>query len=275
MPIRKLKPTSPGVRAKTISGFDEITKSTPEKSLLISIPRKGGRNNNGRITAKRRGGGHKLLYRCIDYRRDKDGVAGRVTGVEYDPIRSAYIALLTYKDGEKRYILAPAGLKDGDMLMSGKDAEIRTGNCLALKDIPDGTMVHNVELRPGKGGQLVRTAGNSAQLMAKEGDYATLKLSSGEVRLVTKECRATIGVVGNADHENISLGKAGRNRWMGILPRVRAVAMNPVDHPMGGGEGKTSGGRHPCSPWGFPAKGAKTRKKKNRSNKYILSRKKK
>ncbi len=275
MPIRKLKPTSPGVRAKTISGFDEITKSTPEKSLLVSIPRKGGRNNNGRITAKRRGGGHHLLYRCIDYRRNKDGIEGRVTGVEYDPIRSAYIALLTYKDGEKRYILAPAGLKDGDVVMSGKDAEIRTGNCLALKDIPDGTMVHNVELRPGKGGQLVRTAGNSAQLMAKEGAYATLKLSSGEVRLVTKECRATIGVVGNADHENISLGKAGRNRWMGILPRVRAVAMNPVDHPMGGGEGKTSGGRHPCSPWGFPAKGAKTRKKKNRSNKYILSRKKK
>lgn len=275
MPIRKLNPTSPGVRAKTISGFDEITKSTPEKSLLVSIPRKGGRNNNGRITAKRRGGGHKLLYRMIDYRRDKDGIEARVTGIEYDPIRSAYIALLTYKDGEKRYILAPAGLTDGDVVMSGKDAEIRNGNCLPLMNIPDGTTVHNIELRPGKGGQMVRTAGNSAQLMAKEGAYATVKLSSGEVRLVKKECRATIGVVGNSDHENISWGKAGRKRWMGILPRVRAVAMNPVDHPMGGGEGKTSGGRHPCSPWGQPAKGAKTRKKRKLSSKFILSRKKK
>jgi large subunit ribosomal protein L2 len=275
MPIRKLNPTSPGVRAKTISGFDEITKSTPEKSLLVSIPRKGGRNNNGRITAKRRGGGHKLLYRVIDYRREKDGIEARVAGIEYDPIRSAYIALLIYKDGEKRYILAPAGLTDGDVVMSGKDAEIRNGNCLPLMSIPDGTTVHNIELRPGKGGQMVRTAGNSAQLMAKEGAYATVKLSSGEVRLVKKECRATIGVVGNSDHENISLGKAGRKRWMGILPRVRAVAMNPVDHPMGGGEGKTSGGRHPCSPWGQPAKGAKTRKKRKLSSKFILSRKKK
>ena len=271
MPIRKLNPTSPGVRAKTISGFDEITKSTPEKSLLVSIPRKGGRNNNGRITAKRRGGGHKLLYRVIDYRREKDGIEARVAGIEYDPIRSAYIALLIYKDGEKRYILAPAGLTDGDVVMSGKDAEIRNGNCLPLMSIPDGTTVHNIELRPGKGGQMVRTAGNSAQLMAKEGAYATVKLSSGEVRLVKKECRATIGVVGNSDHENISLGKAGRKRWMGILPRVRAVAMNPVDHPMGGGEGKTSGGRHPCSPWGQPAKGAKTRKKRKLSSKFILS----
>ena len=275
MPIRKLNPTSPGVRAKTISGFDEITKSTPEKSLLVSIPRKGGRNNNGRITAKRRGGGHKLLYRVIDYKRNKDGIEARVAGIEYDPIRSAYIALLVYKDGEKRYILAPAGLTDGDVVMSGKDAEIRNGKCLPLMCIHDGTMVHNVELRPGKGGQMVRTAGNSAQLMAKEGSHATVKLSSGEVRLVNKECRATIGVVGNSDHENISLGKAGRKRWMGILPRVRAVAMNPVDHPMGGGEGRTSGGRHPCSPWGQPAKGAKTRKKRKLSSKYILSRKKK
>lgn len=275
MPIRKLNPRSPGVRSKTISGFDEITKSTPEKSLLVSLPRQGGRNNNGRITAKRRGGGHRLLYRVIDYRREKDGIEARVTGIEYDPIRSAYIALLTYKDGEKRYILAPAGLTDGHVVMSGKDAEIRNGNCLPLMNIPDGTMVHNIELRPGKGGQMVRTAGNSAQLMAKEGPYATIKLSSGEVRLVKRECRATIGVVGNSDHENISLGKAGRKRWMGILPRVRAVAMNPVDHPMGGGEGKTSGGRHPCSPWGKPAKGAKTRKKRKLSSKFILSRKKK
>lgn len=274
MPIRKLKPTSPGVRAMTISGFDEITKSTPEKSLLVSLPRRGGRNNNGRITAKRRGGGARLLYRCIDYRRDKDGIEARVAGIEYDPIRSAYIALLIYKDGEKRYILAPVGLTDGSVVMSGKDAEVRNGNCLPLANIPDGTTIHNIELRPGKGGQMVRTAGNSAQLMAKEGAHATIKLSSGEVRLVSKDCRATIGVVGNADHENISLGKAGRKRWMGILPRVRAVAMNPVDHPMGGGEGKTSGGRHPCSPWGFPAKGAKTRKMKNVSSKYIISRKK-
>ena len=275
MPIRKLKPRSPGVRSMTISGFDEITKSTPEKSLLVSIARKGGRNNNGRITAKRRGGGHRKQYRVIDFKRRKDGIPAKVVGVEYDPNRSARIALLSYSDGEKRYIIAPSKLNVGDVLMSGENAEIRIGNCLLLKDIPEGTLIHNVEMRPGKGAQIARSAGSGVQLMAKEGDYVTLKLKSGEVRLIHRNCRATIGIVGNADHENISIGKAGRVRWMGIRPRVRAVAMNPVDHPMGGGEGRSSGGRHPCSPWGQIAKGLKTRKVKKLSNKFILSRKKK
>ncbi len=275
MPIRKLKPRSPGVRSQTVSGFDEITKSTPEKSLLVSIARKGGRNNNGRITAKRRGGGHRKQYRVIDFKRRKDGIPAKVVGVEYDPNRSARIALLSYSDGEKRYIIAPAKLNVGDVLMSGENAEIRIGNCLLLKDIPEGTLIHNVEMRPGKGAQIARSAGSGVQLMAKEGDYVTLKLKSGEVRLIHRNCRATIGTVGNADHENISIGKAGRVRWMGIRPRVRAVAMNPVDHPMGGGEGRSSGGRHPCSPWGQIAKGLKTRKVKKLSNKFILSRKKK
>ena len=275
MPIRKLKPRSPGVRSMTISGFDEITKSTPEKSLLVSIARKGGRNNNGRITAKRRGGGHRKQYRVIDFKRRKDGIPAKVVGVEYDPNRSARIALLSYSDGEKRYIIAPSKLNVGDVLMSGENAEIRIGNCLLLKDIPEGTLIHNVEMRPGKGAQIARSAGSGVQLMAREGDYVTLKLKSGEVRLIHRNCRATIGTVGNADHENISIGKAGRVRWMGIRPRVRAVAMNPVDHPMGGGEGRSSGGRHPCSPWGQIAKGLKTRKVKKLSNKFILSRKKK
>ena len=275
MPIRKLKPRSPGVRSMTISGFDEITKSTPEKSLLVSIARKGGRNNNGRITAKRRGGGHRKQYRIIDFKRRKDGIPAKVVGIEYDPNRSARIALLSYSDGEKRYIIAPAKLNVGDVLMSGEKAEVRIGNCLLLRDIPEGTLIHNVEMRPGKGAQIARSAGSGVQLMAKEGEYVTLKLKSGEVRLIHKNCRATIGTVGNADHENISIGKAGRTRWMGIRPRVRAVAMNPVDHPMGGGEGRSSGGRHPCSPWGQIAKGLKTRKVKKLSNKFILSRKKK
>ena len=275
MPIRKLKPRSPGVRSMTISGFDEITKSTPEKSLLVSLSRKGGRNNNGRITAKRRGGGHRKQYRVIDFKRRKDGIPAKVVGVEYDPNRSARIALLSYSDGEKRYIIAPSKLNVGDVLMSGENAEIRIGNCLLLKDIPEGTLIHNVEMRPGKGAQIARSAGSGVQLMAKEGDYVTLKLESGEVRLIHRNCRATIGTVGNADHENISIGKAGRVRWMGIRPRVRAVAMNPVDHPMGGGEGRSSGGRHPCSPWGQIAKGLKTRKVKKLSNKFILSRKRK
>ena len=275
MPIRKLKPRSPGVRSMTISGFDEITKSTPEKSLLVSIARKGGRNNNGRITAKRRGGGHRKQYRIIDYKRRKDGIPAKVVGIEYDPNRSARIALLSYSDGEKRYIISPAKLNVGDVLMSGEGAEVRIGNCLILKDIPEGTLIHNVEMRPGKGAQIARSAGSGVQLMAKEGEYVTLKLKSGEVRLIHKNCRATIGTVGNADHENISIGKAGRVRWMGIRPRVRAVAMNPVDHPMGGGEGRSSGGRHPCSPWGQIAKGLKTRKVKKLSNKFILSRKRK
>ena len=275
MPIRRLKPRSPGVRFQTISGFDEITKSTPEKSLLVSLSRKGGRNNNGRITAKRRGGGHRKQYRVIDFKRRKDGIPAKVVGVEYDPNRSARIALLSYSDGEKRYIIAPSKLNVGDVLMSGENAEIRIGHCLLLKDIPEGTLIHNVEMRPGKGAQIARSAGSGVQLMAKEGDYVTLKLKSGEVRLIHRNCRATIGTVGNADHENISIGKAGRVRWMGIRPRVRAVAMNPVDHPMGGGEGRSSGGRHPCSPWGQIAKGLKTRKVKKLSNKFILSRKRK
>ena len=274
MPIRKMKPRSPGVRFQTVSGFDEVTKSTPEKSLLVSIARKGGRNNHGRITAKRRGGGHRKQYRVIDFKRRKDGIPGKVVGIEYDPNRSARIALLSYSDGEKRYIISPAKLNVGDVLMSGEKADIRIGNCLPLKDIPEGTLIHNVEMRPGKGAQIARSAGSSVQLMAKEGEYVNLKLKSGEVRLIHKNCRATIGTVGNADHENISIGKAGRVRWMGRRPRVRAVAMNPVDHPMGGGEGRSSGGRHPCSPWGQSAKGLKTRNVKKLSNKFILSRKK-
>jgi large subunit ribosomal protein L2 len=274
MPIRKLKPRSAGVRHQTISGFDEITKSTPEKSLLVAIGRTGGRNNHGRITMRRRGGGHRKQYRIIDFKRKKDGIPAKVVGIEYDPNRSARIALLSYADGEKCYIIAPSKISVGDVLMSGENAEIRNGNCLPLKDIPEGTIIHNVEMRPGKGAQMARSAGTSVQLMAKEGDYVTLKLRSGEVRLILKTCRATIGAVGNADHENVSIGKAGRVRWMGVRPRVRAVAMNPVDHPMGGGEGRSSGGRHPCSPWGQIAKGLKTRNVKKLSNKFILSRKK-
>ena len=275
MSVRKLKPRSPGSRSRTIPGFEEITKSTPEKRLLDAIARTGGRNNRGRLTAKRRGGGHRKQYRIIDFKRNKDGVEAKVASVEYDPNRSANIALLIYSDGEKRYILSPDGLGVGDRVTSGDDAEIRTGNSLPIKLIPEGTQVHNIELRCGKGGQMARSAGASAQLMAKEGSYATLKLSSGEVRLVGVSCRATIGVVGNSEHANVSYGKAGRTRWIGRRPRVRAVAMNPVDHPMGGGEGRSSGGRHPCSPWGQPAKGFKTRSPCKSSNKFILNRRKK
>jgi len=275
MPVRKLKPRSPGSRSRTIPGFEEITKSTPEKRLLDAIARTGGRNNRGRLTAKRRGGGHRKQYRIIDFKRNKDGVEAKVASVEYDPNRSANIALLVYGDGEKRYILSPDGLGVGDRVTSGDQAEIRTGNSLPIKLIPEGTQVHNVELRCGKGGQMARSAGASAQLMAKEGSYATLKLSSGEVRLVGVSCRATIGAVGNSEHANVSYGKAGRTRWIGRRPRVRAVAMNPVDHPMGGGEGRSSGGRHPCSPWGQPAKGFKTRSPRKSSNKFILNRRKK
>ena len=275
MPVRKLKPRSPGSRSRTIPGFEEITKSTPEKRLLDAIARTGGRNNRGRLTAKRRGGGHRKQYRIIDFKRNKDGVEAKVASVEYDPNRSANIALLVYGDGEKRYILSPDGLGVGDRVTSGDQAEIRTGNSLPIKLIPEGTQVHNIELRCGKGGQMARSAGASAQLMAKEGSYATLKLSSGEVRLVGVSCRATIGAVGNSEHANVSYGKAGRTRWIGRRPRVRAVAMNPVDHPMGGGEGRSSGGRHPCSPWGQPAKGFKTRSPRKSSNKFILNRRKK
>ncbi len=275
MPTRKLNPRSAGVRFQTISGFEDISKKSPEKSLVVSISRKGGRNCYGRITARRRGGGHRKLYRIIDFKRNKDGIPAKVAGIEYDPNRSAFIALLNYSDGEKRYILAPQGIKDGDTVMSGADVEIRAGNCLPLQSIPEGTLIHNIEMRPGKGGQIARSAGAYAQLMAKEGKTVTVKMSSGEVRLISKQCRATIGTVGNSEHENIKIGKAGRVRWKGRRPRVRAVAMNPVDHPMGGGEGRSSGGRHPCSPWGMPAKGFKTRKKSKPSEKYIMSRKKK
>ena len=275
MPVRKMKPTSPGVRHRTISGFDEVTKKTPEKSLVVSIPKSGGRNNNGRITARRWGGGHKKLYRLIDFKRDKDGIPAKITGIEYDPNRSANIALLIYSDGEKRYMLAPTGLTDGDVVMSGEKAEVKNGNCLPLGMIPEGTLLHNIEMRPGKGGQIARCAGSSVQLMAKDGKWATIKMSSGEVRRISIKCRSTIGTVGNSEHENVTIGKAGKVRWMGRRPRVRAVAKNPVDHPMGGGEGRSSGGRHPCSPWGQPAKGYKTRKKNKPSEKMILSRKKK
>ena len=275
MTVRKLNPRTPGTRHRTIPGFEEITKSTPEKSLLESISRTGGRNNRGRMTAKRRGGGHRKQYRIIDFKRNKDNVEARVEGVEYDPNRSANIALLVYGDGEKRYILSPNGLKVGDKVASGDKAEIKTGNSLTIKLIPEGTQLHNIELRCGKGGQIARSAGASAQLMAIEGSYGTIKLSSGEVRLVQLNCRATIGVVGNSEHNNVSHGKAGRTRWVGRRPRVRAVAMNPIDHPMGGGEGKSSGGRHPCSPWGQPAKGYKTRAPRKSSNSLILSRRKK
>ena len=275
MPTRKLNPTSPGVRFKTLSDFKEVTKSAPEKSLMVALVKTGGRNNTGRITLRRRGGGHRKLYRQIDFKRNKDGVPGRIVGVEYDPNRSANIALIQYQDGEKRYIIAPQGLSDGGKVLSGKNAEVRVGNCLELSDIPLGSLVHNIEMRPGKGAQMVRSAGAYAQLMAKEGSYATIKLPSGETRLFLLGCRATVGTVGNAEHENLSIGKAGRVRWMGRRPRVRAVAMNPIDHPMGGGEGRSSGGRHPCSPWGKPAKGYKTRKVKKLSDKFIVSRRKK
>ncbi len=272
MAIRKLKPVTPGTRFLSYSSFNEITKVGPEKSLLAPISKSGGRNNNGRVTTRFRGGGHKRKYRIIDFKRDKYGIEAKVASIEYDPNRTSRIALLHYVDGEKRYIIAPDGLKVGDKLMSGPKSEIKIGNALKIKDLPLGSFIHNVELKPGKGGQLGRSAGSSIQLMAKEGQNATLKMPSGEIRLVSVECMATYGVVGNHDHENISLGKAGRKRWLGKRPHVRGVAMNPVDHPMGGGEGKTSGGGHPVSPWGQKAKGLKTRKRKNPSNKYIVKR---
>jgi large subunit ribosomal protein L2 len=273
MGLKTFKPTTPGQRYRSVLTFDEITRDKPEKSLLRPLKKSGGRNNNGHVTVRHRGGGHKRSYRLIDFKRNKDGIPARVASIEYDPNRSANIALLHYRDGEKRYIIAPLGLKVGDVLKSGPEAEIRIGNAMPLSYIPLGTLVHNVELVAKKGGQLARGAGTYAQLMAKEGNYVQLKLPSGEVRIVRRECRATIGQVGNVDHENISLGKAGRARWLGRRPHVRGVAMNPVDHPMGGGEGKSSGGRHPCSPWGKPAKGGKTRRKK-KSDDYIISKRK-
>ncbi len=274
MAIRKLKPNTPGTRYMSISTFEEVTKATPEKSLTSSLKKSGGRNNHGRLTSRARGGGHKRKYRVIDFKRNKFGIPAKVNAIEYDPNRSCRIALLFYADGEKRYILAPEGLKIGATVMSGDGAEIKVGNSLKLKDIPLGSFVHNVELKPGKGGQIGRSAGMGIQLMAKEGKYAQVKLPSGEVRTIHMECMATYGSVGNSDHENISLGKAGRSRWLGRRPKTRGVAMNPVDHPMGGGEGRSSGGGHPVSPWGQPAKGLKTRKKKNQSNKYIIKRRK-
>lgn len=274
MAIRKFKPNTPGTRFMSVSTFDEVTKTTPEKSLTVSLSKSGGRNNLGRITSRFRGGGHKRKYRIIDFKRDKKGIAANVVAIEYDPNRSARIALLNYADGEKRYILAPEGLKVGDKVQSGSGSEIKVGNSLPLKEMPLGSFLHNVELKPGKGGQLARSAGVSIQLNAKEGKYAYLKMPSGEVRMVPLECMATYGVVGNSDHFNISLGKAGRSRWLGIKPHNRGVAMNPVDHPMGGGEGKTSGGGHPVSPWGQKAKGLKTRKRSNPTNKFIVKRRK-
>lgn len=275
MGIKKFKPKTPTLRYRTVSDFSDVTKKTPEKQLLESLKKSGGRNNNGRITMRRRGGGHKRRYRLIDFKRKKIGVPSKVAAVEYDPNRSARIALLHYADGEKRYILAPNDLKVGDTIVAGPDADIRPGNALPLDKVPLGSMVHNIEMIPGRGGQMARSAGSFAQLMAKEGKMATLRLPSGEMRMVRSECYATIGQVGNVDHENIVWGKAGKTRWMGRRPKVRGVAMNPVDHPLGGGEGKSSGGRHPVTPWGKPTKGHKTRKKHQPSDKYIVRRRQK
>jgi large subunit ribosomal protein L2 len=275
MPNKKYKPTSPARRFMSVSDFAEITKGKPEKALLSPKPSKAGRNNRGRITMRRRGGGHKQQYREMDFRREKDGIPGKVTAIEYDPNRTARIALIVYADGEKRYIIAPNGLEVGMTLNSGAAAEFQVGNCLPLSKIPLGTMLHNVELTPGKGGQMARAAGNSCQLLAKEEKYAALRLPSGEMRRVLIDCRATVGQVGNEDHLNISIGKAGRSRWLGKRPKVRGVVMNPVDHPHGGGEGRTSGGRHPVTPWGISTKGHKTRKPKNRSNIFIIRRRQK
>ncbi|KAB1442329.1 50S ribosomal protein L2 [Pseudodesulfovibrio senegalensis] len=272
MATRKLKPTSPGRRFQTISDFAEITRTTPEKSLTKGLTKKAGRNNNGRVTSRRRGGGVKRLYRMIDFKRNKLAVPAVVAQIEYDPNRSARIALLHYADGEKRYILCPVGLNRGDTIVAGEGADIKPGNALALKSIPTGTVVHNIELHPGRGGQFCRAAGTYAQLVAKEGKYALLRMPSGEVRKVLVTCMATVGQVGNIHHENISLGKAGRNRFLGRRPKVRGVAMNPIDHPLGGGEGRSSGGRHPVSPWGTPAKGYRTRNKKKASSKLIVKR---
>lgn len=277
MGIRKLKPVTSATRFYTISTFEEITKTTPEKSLLRTLKKSGGRNNLGRITSRHRGGGHKRRYRVIDFKRDKHGIIGTITAIEYDPNRSAYIALVNYADGEKRYILAAAGIKVGSKIVSGPQADVEVGNSLPLRNIPTGTFVHNVELFPGKGGQIGRSAGNSLQVMAKEEGWVLLKLPSGEIRKFRPDCYATIGVVGNIDHENISLGKAGRSRWLGIRPQTRGMAMNPVDHPMGGGEGRSKSGggwQHPESPWGKYAKGLKTRKRNKQSDRYIVKRRK-
>jgi large subunit ribosomal protein L2 len=273
MPIKSYKPTSPGRRFQTVSDFEEISRRRPEKRLLLPLKKSGGRNTYGRITSRYIGGGHKRRYRQIDFQREKIDIPARVATIEYDPNRSARIALLHYADGEKRYILSPYSLKVGETVMTGESADIKPGNALPLKNIPLGTLIHNVELKRGKGAQIIRSAGSSGQLMAKEGKYAHVKLPSGEVRLVHLGCYATVGQVGNLDHENISLGKAGRTRWLGRNPRVRGVAMNPVDHPLGGGEGKSSGGRHPVTPWGVPTRGYKTRQNKA-TDKFIIKRRK-
>src|ERR1700757_4023822 len=272
MPVKSYRPTTPTRRFQTVLSREDITKQTPEKSLVVGKQRTGGRSSTWRISSRFKGGGHKKAYRIIDFKRDKVGISARVAAIEYDPNRSARIALLHYVDGEKRYILAPVGLEVGRTVMSGPDADILIGNSLPLKNIPAGTVVHNIELKPGKGGQMARSAGAQAQLVSKEGDYALLKLPSGEIRRVQVECTATVGQVGNVEHENVSLGKAGRKRWMGKMPHNRGVSMNPVDHPHGGGEGKTSGGRHPVTPWGQPTRGFKTRNNK-RTNKWIVTRK--
>ena len=277
MAVRKLKPDTPSRRYMSISTFNEITKKTPERKLTVALRKTGGRNNFGRITSRRRGGGHKRRYRIIDFKRNKFDVFGEVMSIEYDPNRSSRIALVNYEDNEKRYIIAPDGLSVGNKIISSRDnkIEFNAGNCLTLKNIPEGMLIHNIELKPGKGAQMARSAGTYARIMAKENNMVTLKLPSGETRMVSDSCLATLGTVGNKTHENIKIGKAGRARWLGRRPKVRGVAMNPVDHPHGGGEGRTSGGRHPSSPWGTPAKGFKTRKKNKQSNKYIVSRRKK
>ncbi|MED3661713.1 50S ribosomal protein L2 [Ureibacillus sp. FSL K6-8385] len=276
MAIKKYKPTSNGRRNMTSFDFSEITTDTPEKSLLVPLKRKAGRNNQGKITVRHHGGGHKRQYRIIDFKRDKDGIPGRVATIEYDPNRSANIALINYADGEKRYIIAPKGLQVGQEIMSGPDADIKVGNALPLANIPMGTTIHNIELKPGKGGQLVRAAGASAQVLGREGKYVIVRLQSGEVRLILATCRATIGQVGNESHELVNIGKAGRSRWLGKRPTVRGSVMNPVDHPHGGGEGKAPIGRKsPMTPWGKPALGFKTRKKRNKSDKFIIRARKK
>jgi large subunit ribosomal protein L2 len=270
MPIKKVKPTSPGRRFVTYSDYAEITKTEPEKSLTVGLTKSGGRNNNGRKTSRHRGGGAKRAYRIIDFKRTKDGVPGKVHSIEYDPNRSAYIALINYLDGEKRYIIAPNRLRVGMMVESGPGADITVGNALPLANIPVGTIIHNVELQPGRGGQMARSAGLGIQLMAKEGGMATLRLPSGEMRMVRAECRGTVGTVGNADHQNVTVGKAGRKRHMGVRPQTRGTAMNPVDHPHGGGEGATPLGNHPMTPWGKPTLGYRTRKKGKQSDRYIV-----
>ena len=277
MGIRKLRPMTPSTRFYSVSSFEEITKKAPEKALLSPLKKSGGRNNMGRVTSRHRGGGHKRQYRIIDFKRDRHGVAAKIIAIEYDPNRSARIALVQYPDGEKRYQIAPDGLKVGAVIAAGPDVEVQVGNAMPLRNIPASTFVHNVEMTPGRGAQVGRSAGLSLQLMAKEGDYVTLKMPSGEIRKFRGDCYATIGIVSNGDHENISLGKAGRSRWLGIRPQSRGMAMNPVDHPMGGGEGRSKSGggwQHPESPWGKYAKGLKTRKRKNQSNKYIVKRRK-